>query len=108
VDQLEFEWQDYDRFKGAFRVDPQGVYKVKFPVTEAGKNPRANYNGSYSISYSWNFATTGQESVNELVVAEWSKVKNWAYVVLSRVRSLAGLTTWDRNRLLTENAFGET
>jgi hypothetical protein len=33
------------------------------------------------------------------VVAEWSKVKNWAYVVLSRVRSLAGLTTWDRNRL---------
>jgi hypothetical protein len=25
------------------------------------------------------------------VVAEWSKVKNWAYVVLSRVRSLAGL-----------------
>jgi hypothetical protein len=45
------------------------------------------------------------KSVNELVVAEWSKVKNWAYVVLSRVRSLAGLTTWDRNRLLTENAF---
>jgi hypothetical protein len=26
VDQLEFEWQDYDRFKGKFRVDPtQGV-----------------------------------------------------------------------------------
>jgi hypothetical protein len=41
VDQLEFEWQDYDRFKGAFRVDPtQGVYKVKFPVTEAGKEIR--------------------------------------------------------------------
>jgi hypothetical protein len=34
-------------------------------------------------------------------------VKNWAYVVLSRVRSLAGLTTWDRNRLLTENALAE-
>ncbi len=31
VDQLEFEWQDYDRFKGTFRVDPtQGVYSVKF------------------------------------------------------------------------------
>ena len=43
-----------------------------------------------------NFATTGGhklqgKSVNELVVAEWSKVKNWAYVVLSRVRTLAGL-----------------
>jgi hypothetical protein len=36
-----------------------------------------------------NFATTGHKlqgkSVNELVVAEWSKVKNWAYVVLSKV-----------------------
>jgi hypothetical protein len=40
VDQLEFEWQDYDRFKGTFRVDLQGVYKVKFPVTEAGKEIR--------------------------------------------------------------------
>ena len=28
---------------------------------------------------------------DELVIAEWSKVKNWAYVVLSRVLTLAGL-----------------
>ena len=28
---------------------------------------------------------------DELVIAEWSKVKNWAYVVLSRVRTLSGL-----------------
>jgi hypothetical protein len=25
------------------------------------------------------------------VIAQWSSVKNWAYVVLSRVRTLAGL-----------------
>jgi hypothetical protein len=33
--------------------------------------------------------------------------EEWAYVVLSRVRSLAGLTTWDRNRLLTEMLLAE-
>jgi hypothetical protein len=39
--------------------------------------------------------TTGNklqgESMDALVIAEWSKVKNWACVVLSSVRSLAGL-----------------
>jgi hypothetical protein len=39
VDQLEFEWQDYDRFKGTVLTLPS-VYKVKFPVTEAGKEIR--------------------------------------------------------------------
>jgi hypothetical protein len=35
VDQLEFEWQDYDRFKGKFRVSAiKGVYNVKFSVIE--------------------------------------------------------------------------
>ena len=42
-----------------------------------------------------NHATTGHKlqgkSMDALVIAEWSKVKNWAYVVISRVRSLAGL-----------------
>jgi hypothetical protein len=31
------------------------------------------------------------KSVNELVVAEWSKVKNWAYVGTVTAYSLAGL-----------------
>ena len=42
-----------------------------------------------------NYATTGHKlqgnSVDELVIAEWSQLKNGAYVVLSRVRTLAGL-----------------
>jgi hypothetical protein len=42
-----------------------------------------------------NHATTGHKlqgkSLDQLVVAQWSKTKNWAYVVLSRVRSLGGL-----------------
>jgi hypothetical protein len=42
-----------------------------------------------------NHATTGHKlqgkTVEKLVIAEWSKVKNWAYVVLSRVKTLKGL-----------------
>jgi hypothetical protein len=29
--------------------------------------------------------------MDALLIAEWSKVENWAYVVLWRVRTLAGL-----------------
>ena len=37
VEQLELKWQDYDRFQGKFRVPAtQGVYNVKFPVSEMG------------------------------------------------------------------------
>jgi hypothetical protein len=42
-----------------------------------------------------NHATTGHKlqgkSMDELVIAEWSSVQNWAYVVLSRVRTIEGL-----------------
>ena len=42
-----------------------------------------------------NFATTGHKlqgkTVDQLVIAQWTAVRNWAYVVLSRVRELRGL-----------------
>ena len=42
-----------------------------------------------------NHATTGHKlqgkTVKSLVIAEWSRVKNWAYVVISRVKTLDGL-----------------
>ena len=42
-----------------------------------------------------NHATTGHKlqgkSLDQLIVAEWSSVKNWACVVLSHVRTLDGL-----------------
>jgi hypothetical protein len=42
-----------------------------------------------------NHATTGHKlqgkTVKSLVIAEWSRVKNWAYVVISRVKTLSGL-----------------
>jgi hypothetical protein len=56
-------------------------------VTEAGKEIRVPTTMDLTqFPTVGNFATTGHKlqgkSVNELVVAEWSKVKNWAYVVL--------------------------
>jgi hypothetical protein len=42
-----------------------------------------------------NHTTTGHKlqgkTVKLLGIAEWSKVKNWAYVVLSRIKTLGGL-----------------
>ena len=42
-----------------------------------------------------NYATTGHKlqgkSLERLIIAEWSKKQNWAYVVLSRVRTLSGV-----------------
>ena len=37
-----------------------------------------------------NHATTGKP-VNTLVIAEWNNTRNFAYVLLSRVRTLSGL-----------------
>jgi hypothetical protein len=97
VDQLELKWQDYDRFQGKFRVSPlTHTYKVKFPVNEMGKEHRVATTIQFTqFPVIGNYATTGHKlqgkSVNELVIAEWSNVKNWAYVVLSRVRTLNGL-----------------
>jgi hypothetical protein len=97
VDQLELRWQDYDRFQGKFRVNAvQGVYKVKFPVVEMGREMRvATTIELTQFPVVCNYATTGHKlqgkSLDALLIAEWSRAKNWAYVVLSRVRTLAGL-----------------
>jgi hypothetical protein len=91
------EWQNYDRFRGKIRVSSkQGVYKVQFPVSEMGREIRvATTMQLTQFPVVVNYATTGHklqgQSLDELMIAQWSKVKNWAYVVLSRVRTLAGL-----------------
>jgi hypothetical protein len=97
VDQLELKWTDCDRFQGKFRVNAiKGVYNVKFPVFEMDRETRVGTTIELTqFPVLINYATTGHKlqgkSLDELLIAEWSKVKNWAYVVLSRVRTLAGL-----------------
>ena len=96
VEYLELEWSD-SRFEGHFRVKPMnGKFNVKFPIVEFGEKMTVPTQVSLiHFPVVLNHATTGHKlqgkSLDSLVIAEWSKQKNWAYVVLSRVRTLEGL-----------------
>ena len=97
IEWLELEWQDSSRFKGRFRIQAKTwMYNVDFPVDLGGSIQKFNTKICLrQFPVILNHATTGHKlqgkSLDELVVAEWSKTKNWSYVVLSRVRSLEGL-----------------
>ena len=97
VDYLVLRWTD-SQYRGTFKIKPKSaMFTVKFPIwDEYGKIKRLDQ--SLSITHFpllLNYATTGHKlqgkSLDRLVIAEWDKTENWAYVVLSRVRTLAGL-----------------
>jgi hypothetical protein len=97
IERIELEWQDSSMYQGKFYVFPQeSKYEINYPVAELGKKVKVKTN-IYLTQFPVviNHATTGHKlqgkSMIALVIAEWSKVKNWAYVVLSRVRTLSGL-----------------
>lgn len=97
VDYLVLRWHDCC-FHGTFKVHPrQRKFRVQYPIDEPGfRSLRVAANIKMTFfPVVLNHATTGHKlqgkSLNQLVVAEWSAVKNWAYVVLSRVRTLDGL-----------------
>ena len=97
VEHIEVEWLDCDKFVGTFRLTSQnGTFRVMYPICEFGVNQRVNTNIEFRyFPVIVNHATTGHKlqgkTVASLVIAEWSKKKNWAYVVLSRVKTLDGL-----------------
>ena len=81
VDHLELQWQDSSRFEGRFRI---------FPEIEVGKKIRIKTKIQIvHFPVVLNHATTGHKlqgkSLDALVIAQWSRTKNWAYVVISRV-----------------------
>ncbi len=97
VDHIVLKWTEDSKFQGFLKIYPQkGTFRVNFPISEGGHKfrikPKVEMN---FLSVLLNHATTGHKlqgkSLDELVIAEWSKVKNWAYVAISRVRTLAGL-----------------
>lgn len=96
VDHIELEWQDC-HFKGTYKMFPtRDAFTVKYPIVEFGKEMRVPTRLDFDyFAIIINHATTGHKlqgkSMDALVIAEWSKTKNWAYVVLSRVRTLEGL-----------------
>ena len=80
-----------------FNIKPtKHTYIVKFPVEEFGERIRMKCSMELTcFDIISNHCTTGHKlqgkSLDQLVVTEWSKRRNWAYVVLSRVRTLKGL-----------------
>ena len=97
VDHIELAWQDC-HFKGTFKMFPKtGVFQVKYPIVELGRPMRVKANIKFDyFPIVINHATTGHKlqgkSMDALVITEWAAGKrNWAYVVLSRVRKLEGL-----------------
>jgi hypothetical protein len=96
VEYLELEWSD-SQFQGRFRVEPMTAkFRVQFPIVEFGETMKIPTEiDLVHFPVVLNHATTGHKlqgkSVDSLVISEWSKVKNWAYVVLSRVRTLERL-----------------
>jgi hypothetical protein len=97
VEYIEVEWQDCEHFVGKFRLKPKvAKFRVKYPINEFGIKSRLQTNIELQfLPVIVNHATTGHKlqgkTVKSVVIAEWSKVKNWAYVVLSRVKTLCGL-----------------
>jgi hypothetical protein len=98
VEYIKVEWQDCDAFVGKFRLKPEtAAFKVKYPISELGQNSSV-VQAQIALQHLLvivNHATTGHKlqgkTVKSLVIAEWSKVKNWAYVVLSQVKAIGGL-----------------
>jgi hypothetical protein len=91
------KWQDCEHFVGKFRLKPKvGTFRVKYPIPEFGVKSRVQTNIELQdLPVIVNHAITGHKlqgkTVKSLVIAEWSKMKNWALVVLSRVNTLSGL-----------------
>ena len=97
VDSLVLKWTD-SKFEGTFKVKPEsGLFKTKFPVWNDNGNMHRSLQSITIIHFPiiLNYGTTGHKlqgkSLDCLVITEWSRLENWAYVVLSRVRTLKGL-----------------
>ena len=96
VDHLLLQWID-SCYNGTFKIEAESKsHSIRFPINECGLKTKVQCKMVLQqFPVLCNHATTGHKlqgkSVKELVIAEWSKVKNWAYVVLSRVKTMSGL-----------------
>jgi hypothetical protein len=95
---LRYDTMHAPAFVGQFKIFPTTKpVTVNFPCPkEMSSTGRSNQQMDLGhLSCVLNYATTVHKlqgkSVDNLVVVEWCKTRNWAYVVLSRVRTLAGV-----------------
>jgi hypothetical protein len=84
-------------FSGTFRLKPTSEsYSVQVPSSLIPNKKRLPATFKITaLPLVLNSATTGHKlqgkSVEKLLVSHWNTAQNWAYVVLSRVRTLTGL-----------------
>ena len=95
---MVLEWSEDSPFTGQFLIVPKELSCVtKIEVEDFGMKKLADANlHIIQFPITLNHATTGHKlqgkSVDDLFVCEFTnKVKNWLYVVLSRVRTFSGL-----------------
>ena len=95
--QMELRYHDSEKFKGTFTIKP----KTRSPIIRLSvKENEVSMKVATTIQITQfminlNYATTAHKlqgkSVNKLIIAEWHGTQNYAYVLLSRVKTLSGL-----------------
>jgi len=99
VDSVKLRWHNC-KFEGTFHIKPTNKqYTVTdFFRTKRRDNSEKRFHPKlkiFQVPIVLNHATTGHKlqgkSLDSLVIHEWSDVTNWAYVLLSRVRTIDGL-----------------
>lgn len=97
VDHLLLRWSDDCRFQGTYKMRPKNAkFTVKFVMKQDDQEfpVKCPLNITH-FPVILDHATTGHKlqgkSLKSLVISQWKNVKNWVYVVLSRVRELKGL-----------------
>ena len=95
---LRYDSMYAPQFVGTFKVRMrERKFFVEYPENGAKESKRRIFVAMAIKHFPVlvNYATTVHKlqgkSVDNLVIAEWCKKPNWAYVVLSRVRTLAGI-----------------
>ena len=99
----DVEWMEFEHYPTptgtkarTFRLKPQEfTATIKFPLTESLSHTLGNVKVK-QVPVNSNIATTGHKlqgmSKDVVIVNDWNyRCVNWVYVVLSRVRTLAGL-----------------
>ena len=96
IEYMQLRWHE-STFKGTFQLRPKRrKYTVSLNVSDFGENIRITPKIEIlTFLLTPNHATTGHKlqgkTVDSLIVREWTKQRNWLYVVLSRVTTLNGL-----------------
>lgn len=96
LEYMQLRWHDCT-FKGTFQLRPKRhKYKVEMTIYDFGEKMKVDpIVEILQFLITPNHATTGHKlqgkTVKSLIVREWTKSRNWLYVVLSRVTTLNGL-----------------